>query len=169
MGQSYNIHRLIHDRMTLEARPGGIRVPFHYREELRGLVSTLSFRWDVWYNCWNVVCHPKDRMPYIVFQVTTVDGNYRDVGADTLTQVRKSIWWSTEGIARHARDMQNESVYAKAKIERDIDDRNRDFAKEMTYPMMNQMRGNGEGNTQSNFMFAGRGEGKLNVNSVKDA
>ncbi len=156
MPLSDNIQRMIRARMTHETRPDGGRVPARYIRELRGQVSTLSFRWDCWYKCWNVVCHPRNRMPYIVFQVEGIGGSYRPVGDDTLMQVRKSIWWSIGGIARHARDMLNESVYAKQRIEDGINDKNGQFAKDITYPVMDELRGYKGGYGSHNvFNFSG--------------
>ena len=140
-----------------------VSVPKHLQQRLSAIQSTLSFKWDRWYRCWNVVHAKIGQVPYIVMTVTNPDNSYRPIDDRTFEQIRKSIWWSTEGIARQARKMQNNAEHAKAKLNRELRENNRDFAKEMAYPVMNVLRGNSEWNRQSNFMFAGYGESKRNA------
>ncbi len=158
MQLSNNIQRMLRERCTHETRPGGTRVPYGFRKELSGLLSTLSFRWDSRHLCWNVVCRPLNKMPYIILQVKNATGGYRDVGSDILTQIRRSMWWSAKGIVRQARKMENEEGYARERLDNDRKEKSKDFAKEMAYPIMAEMRGIDYNSGNSHFQFRGYSE-----------
>ena len=158
-----NVERMFYDRMTLERGRNGATVPKRLRDDLKRILSTLSFKWDSRYLCWNVVCTPINKLPYIIMQVRGANGSYLPINDKTFEQIRKSIWWSTEGIARQARKMA-ERADENNRLQRKADkERHRDYAKEMAYPLMNVMNGNSEWNTQSNYLFAGHGESKVNT------
>lgn len=172
MQLSNNIQLMIRNRMTFDK--GTISYPYFYdgrrtwirenidipnylRSRLRAIQSTLSFKWDRWHFCWNVVHSRIGQMPYIIMNVP------HPVDERAFEQIRRSIWWSTEGIARQARNMENEEGYAREKIDNDRKEKSKDFARELAYPIMNEMRGNGYSHGGSNFMFPGTGDSKMNV------
>lgn len=179
MQLSDNIQRMIYNRMTLDkgtinyhvTLPDGtqlgvretVTMSKYLRRRLNDIESTLSFKWDRWHLCWNIVHKRIGEIPYIVMVIQNPDRSYQPIDERTFEQIKKSIWWSSIGIKRQAKFMENEEGYAREKIDNDRKEKSKDFARELAYPMMNYMRGNDYSYGGSNFMFPGVGESKMNV------
>ena len=135
-------------------------IPKHLQFKLKQIESTLSFKWDRLHLCWNVVHKRIGELPYVVTPIKNDDGSYRTVDARELEQVRRSIWWSSVGIARQARMMANEEGYAKARQEIADRERNTDIAKELSPLVVSLGDAKNSSHGKSEFLFAGHGEGK---------
>ncbi|KKM18901.1 hypothetical protein LCGC14_1661020, partial [marine sediment metagenome] len=148
---SNNIHRMLYNRCTLNKgtisysckHNGGrlwvretVSIPEDLRLRLKQINSTLYFKWDRWHLCWNVVHKRPGAMPYIVFPVQDEDGSYRPIDNRAFEQIRRSIWWSTEGIKRQARAMEIKAEYARQKLDKDQKQDAKDFAKAIASPVM---------------------------------
>lgn len=184
MQLSNNIHRMLYNRCTLNA--GTISYPYKYngssmwirenitlppdlRFRLKQINSTLSFKWDRWHLCWNIVHKRPGAMPYVVMKITNNDGSYCPINERTFEQIKRSIWWSTEGIARQARAMEIKEEYAKEKLDKNDKQDAKEFAKAIASPVMTLYDANGGHWGNSKFMFPGVGESKVNAKNVKDS
>lgn len=102
-------------------------------------------------------------MPYIVTPVRSDYGSYCPINERTFEQIRRSIWWSTEGIARQARRMEIAEEYAREKADKDYKEDAKDFAKAIASPVMSLYDARGGHYGCSKFLFTGVGESKVNI------
>ncbi len=175
---SDNIHRMLYNRCTLDRGTISYSLPYdtgrlwmresfavnpYLKFKLKQINATLSFKWDRLSKCWNIVHERIGQMPYVVMPVKNIYGSYCPINEKTFEQIRRSIQWSTRGIARQARDMEIKEGYAREKLDKDDKQDAKDFAKAMASPVMTLYDAGSSSHGCSKFMHPGVGESKMNI------
>ncbi len=139
-----------------------VTVPPYIRRRLKGINSTLDFRWDKIYKRWNLVHEKLGSIPYIETTICNKDGSYRPIDERVFNQLKYDMWWS-EHIKYHATKMDLEAGYERERIEKRHDGEIRDVAKELAPLVATIGDAHGSSHGNSKFMHHGIGEGKVDA------
>jgi len=84
--------RTLPKRQDYIVKKDAVMVPDRgFAKQLKTLRGTLDVVWDWGSSKWKIWDFPKDSEPYHVLTVETKDRTYREVGADILLQLQKSL------------------------------------------------------------------------------
>lgn len=85
-------------------------------KQLKKLDENLEVVWDWGSEFWEIWDFPKEGEPYMVTRVQTKDRNYRELGADILLSIQKSMFLGIDKILEYI-DEQNAQIQRRKRQE----------------------------------------------------